>query len=134
MIDELSKIDDKLDRILKGTCDDTCPNFERLEAAIKELHTARRQLINSFSLEEQTVSVIKRLTDKWRETGENVVVLAEKVEMLYQSDLNMQRTFSLLYERLRDVIDCPFPNVIEKLSKVSEHLPKDDQGKTGDKT
>lgn len=80
---------------------------ERLLAAVDLTNETRRSLVNNAAIEEQTISVIRRLTDRFKEREENISRMSEKVESLTEKVHLMARHFHTLEERLDETIHCP---------------------------
>lgn len=108
-------------------CSPVCANFENIKKSIEELSATRKQLVTSFAMEEQTVSVVRRLNEKWRENTDEISKLKEHLENMTSEARHMNHSFKLLYDRLIDVINCPFPELIHKLHQDKIHGNTDDK-------
>jgi hypothetical protein len=106
LLQELKADIQRLEKVV-GVCDKNCHQCERLLAAVETTAETRRSLVNSAAIEEQTISVIRRLTDRFKEREENISRILEKVENLVEETHLMARHFHTLEERLDEAIHCP---------------------------
>jgi phage shock protein A len=100
-------------------------NLDKLLKAIEATDTMRKQLVSVNAIEEQTVSVVRRLADKWRENTDEVTRMREKIDRFEGDVVMMGKHFHILSDRLNDVIDCPFPGILERMKGLKEQLPPD---------
>lgn len=106
--------------------------LQRLSGAFAELQETRRQLTTASALEEQTVAVVRRLNDKWRENTDAVSRLHESVENLNAFSINMKKSFDMLYNQLIDIIHCPIPGVERRSQLERRHdAPRNDTAERG---
>ena len=96
-----------------------------LSTAFAELKETRSAMITATALEEQTNSVVRRLTEKWRENTEEITKLREQVETSVNTMNSMKRSFDLLYAQLADIIHCPFPDMAHKLNQLHQAIIPD---------
>lgn len=106
LLHELREDVKRLEKITT-VCDKNCHQCERLLAAIELTSETRRSLVNNAAIEEQTISVIRRLTDRFKEREENITRILDKVEALTEQTHLMARHFHTLEERLDEAIHCP---------------------------
>lgn len=83
--------------------------FEQLAAWHEELRTARKHLVTATALEEQTLSIAGRLNEKWHENTDAILRLREVIENMSAQLLAMSARFDLVYEKLHDALNCPYP-------------------------
>lgn len=100
-------------------------NLDKLLKAIDATDNMRKQLVSVNAIEEQTVSVVRRLADKWRENTDEVTRMRERLDKFEGDVVMMGRHFHVLSERLQDVIDCPFPGILERMKQLKDQLPPD---------
>jgi Mg2+ and Co2+ transporter CorA len=106
LLQELKADIQKLEKVVL-VCDKNCHQCERLLAAIEETTVIRRSLVSAAAIEEQTISVIRRLTDRFKEREENIGRVLDQVQELVSEVHLMTRHFHTLEERLIDAIHCP---------------------------
>lgn len=109
---------------LKETVDRVTAKLEDLSLWYEELKDARKHVTTTTALEEQTLSIVARLNEKWRENTESIIRLRESVEQLAAHNLSMGSKFELLYDKLLDVIKCPFT--------VTDRRTKEDRREHGE--
>lgn len=93
---------------LKQSVDRMAAQLEQLSTWHEELQAARKRLTASAALEEQMLSIAGRLNEKWRENTDAVLRMREQVENMSVHITVMNTKFELLYDKLLDIIDCPF--------------------------
>lgn len=92
---------------LKQSVDKVSAQLEQLSAWHEELKAARKHITAATALEEQTLSIVGRLNEKWRENTESILRLRETLENLSAHGLVLSTKFDLLYEHLSGIFDHP---------------------------
>jgi DNA anti-recombination protein RmuC len=95
------------DSELSDTLKEMVEQLARLSRAVEELNEVRRHMVNSGLVEEQTVTVVRRLTERWRESVEGIMRLREMIENMTQINTAMHRSFDDLYRMLHASASCP---------------------------
>lgn len=113
---------------LKKSVDKVSAQLEQLATWHEELKAARKHITAATALEEQTLSIAGRLNEKWRENTDAIMRLRETVENMSAHALAMSAKFELLYDKLLDVISCPFTAGDRRSHHDRRHGPDDTHG------
>ena len=88
-------------------CNQNCHQCERLLSAIESAIEIKRALAGYATIEEQTITVLRRLTDRFRDRDEALGRAIDKLESLSEQVHLMAKNFEILEGRLDDAINCP---------------------------
>lgn len=81
--------------------------MDMLSKACNEFTAARRALTSSSAMEEQMVSVVRGLNDRWREHTDAITRFREAMDHMTATTSGMRKAFDLLYNALIEASYCP---------------------------